>query len=830
MRVLLEDAKYALRALRRNPVLSAVAVLSLAIGIGANTAIFSLMDALLYRSLPVKAPERMVLLRAPDGWSGAVETSYGDAVSFSWPKYRALAEQTGGAFEGLLARFPFSASLATKSQTDSGRGEMVTGNYFDLLGVHPVIGRLIEEEDTRKLGGNPVAVLSYSYWTSRFGGDPGVLNQSVVVNGVPLTVVGVAQKSFRSVGAGESPEVFVPITLDGQLTPSWPAEVFDNPHAYWINVFGRLRPGVSRQQAALAVAPIWTRILESDIDSLPPRASRDKYRTKPLQLMAGGNGISSIRDEFELPLYLLMGMVGLVLLLACANVANLLLARAVARGKEIAIRISLGASRGRLVRQVLTESLILSLAGGVLALAVASWAGQAILALLPGDVMSGSLSPQIDGRVLLFTLAISIVTGVLFGSAPAWRATSPDVTPALKEGVAAPRGHARFRQSLVAGQIAISALLLVSAGLFTHSMRNLRTLDPGFRAGELTSFSVNPRLLGYKPDRTFRLFGDLERELRSAPGITGVSMAKWPLLTNTINQRSYEFEGHIDANGASTVLADNHVGPGFFSVVGMPMVAGREFRETDSASAPGVAVVNETFAKQYFPGRSPIGMHLTARRAKKVIEIVGVVRNSKNDDLREQPKPFVYLAAPQDWDPGPMTYYVRSHAAPEGIASSVRGIAHRLDPSLTVNGPQTVRQQILDSVFVDRMVAALATAFAVLATALAAIGLYGVVAWAVSRRRREIGIRMALGAAPGSIMRMVLGEVARLGLIGVAIAVPMWAAAGRLLRSLLFGVTERDPGTLLLAVAVLGAVAVIAGMVPAWRAARIDPISAIRSE
>jgi len=824
MRAWFLDARYAARALRRNPVLTAVAVLSLAIGIGANTAIFSLMEALLYRSLPVRAPERLVLLKSPGGWSGTVETSYGDAVSLSWPKYRALADQSSAVFEGLMARFPFAASIAARSQTDAGSGEMVTGNYFDLLGVRPALGRVLSEADTKTRGGSPVAVLSYGYWTRRFGGDPGVLNQSIVVNAVPLTVVGVTQKGFRSAGSGEAPDVFAPITLEGELTPAF-SPVFDNPHAYWVNVFGRLRDGVSREQAATRIAPVWARILQGDADRLPPRASREKYLKRPLELAAGGNGISAIRNDFEAPLYLLMGMVGLVLLLACANVANLLLARAAARGREIAIRMSLGASRGRLVRDALTESVLLSLAGGIGALAVASFAAQLIVRTLPANMSGAELVVEMDGRVLAFTFLVSVATGLLFGSAPAWRTTNPDVANALKAGANAPRGHARFRQTLVAGQIAISALLLVSAGLFAQSMRNLRTLDPGFRAGELVSFSVNPRLIGYSSDRSKRLFEDVGRELRAVSGVSAVTMAKWPMLAGMMDISGYEM-----VDGSTAAVSQNYVGVGFFGSIGMPLISGREFADGDAAGAPGVAIVNEEFVRRFLPDRSPLGVRLNTRRAKKPLEIVGVVKDAKSDDLKERTKPFIYLPEAQDGAAGPMTFYVRTRLEPGGLANSIRAIVGRLDSTLPVSGPQTVRQQIEDSVFLDRMISALALVFALIATTLAAIGLYGVVAWAVARRRREIGIRMALGAAPGSIVRMVLTEVAALAGVGIAIAIPLWVVSGRLVHSLLFGVTERDPSAFVLAVAVLAATAGAAGMVPAWRAARIDPSLAMRND
>jgi predicted permease len=424
---------------------------------------------------------------------------------------------------------------------------------------------------------------------------------------------------------------------------------------------------------------------------------------------------------------------------------------------------------------------------------------------------------------------VSIITGLLFGFVPALRATRADLTPMMKQGAAAP-GQARLRKALVSGQIAISALLLASAGLFVHSLHNLRSLDPGFRAGGLHSFSINPQLMGYPAERSRRLFTEFERALRETPGIAAVTTAKTSVLTGSVDTRSFEIEGYQPPPGTGITINTNWTGAGFFSAMGIPLVAGREFRESDRAGAPGVAVVNETFAKGFFEGANPIGKRLTLRRSREIFEIVGVVKDAKYDNLREEPRRFAYLPAAQDLNPGGVTFYVRTPLSGVDVGAAVRGIARRLDASMPVNGPQTVEQQILTSVFVDRMVAALASTFAVLATALAAIGLYGVIAWAVSRRRREIGIRMALGAEPGKVLRMVLADVVRLGLAGIVIAVPLWILSGRLLKALLFGVTERDPLTLAAALAVVLVAAVASGFVPAWRASRIDPNSAIRHE
>ena len=835
MRSFLYDLRFALRTLSKNPVFTVIALLSLGIGIGANTAIFTIMDRVILRALPVHDPNRLVLLSSPGPLSGFVQTNYGSEVSFSWPKYQQLRDATGDTFDALIARFPCQVNVVSQSQTEPGRAELVSGNYFEALGIRAALGRLIDSGDTRAVGGNTVAVLSHGYWIRRFGGSPAVLNQTITVNGHTLTIVGVTQAGFQSVGAGEAPLLFAPITIRPQMTPLW--NEFDNPHAYWLNIFGRLKPGVSREQAEAGAAVVWHRILESDLKLLANAGPdyRAKYPNKKLLLIPAAAGISSIRDDFSTPLYLLMGMVGLLLLIACANVANLLLARAAGREKEIAIRVSLGASRGRLIRHLLTESALLSLGGGVIGLLIASWAGSLMLGLAPADIPVAGIAADPDGRVLGFAFAISLVTGLLFGSVPALRATRPDVGPVLKEQASSlsSGGHARFRKALVVGQIALSVLLLASAGLFAHSLFNLNALNPGFRSDHVMTFAIDPLLSGYTPERALRLLNDLNRALPSVPGVSGASSAENPLLANAVDLGSFEIEGFQAPDGKRVTLHRNRIGPIFFNVMGIPLIAGREFRESDSGSGPRVAVVNESLAKKYFEGRDPIGRHVTvAGHGKKPVrmEIVGVVKDSKYDDLRETPKPFLYLAAAQAENPGAMAFYVRSTIAAESLAPVLRRVVRQFDPNLPVTGPKPLRSQIMESVFPDRMVAGLACVFAALATLLAAMGLYGVISWAVTRRRREIGIRMALGAHSGEVMRMIIVEVFWLAAIGVGIAAPLWIAAGRVFESQLYGVNARDPLTLAGSIAILSLVAAAAGFIPAFRAAHVDPSTAIRYE
>lgn len=833
MQSFLYDLRYAFRTLRKNPVLTSVALASLAIGIGANTAIFTLMDRVLLRSLPVRNPEQLVLLRSRGGWSGFVETSYGDGVSLSWPKYRMLRDRSAGIFDGLLARFPFRAGIATQGQSENVDGELISGNYFDVLGVRPALGRLLTGDDARTSGANPVAILSHAYWVRRFGSNPAVLNQTVAVNGRQLTIVGVAQAGFRSVGAGEAPSLFVPITMHAQLIPGFP-DLSENAHAYWINIFGRLKPGESPAQAEAAVAVVWHGIVAEDVKSISERATaafRAKYVARKLDLVPAATGISSFRDGFSTPLYLLMGMVGFVLLIACANVANLLLARAATREKEIAIRISLGAGWARLMRHAFVESVMLSLGGGIAGIFVSWWAGSLMLRLMPDSLPLAGVTSDPDGRVLTFTLAVSLLTGLLFGCVPALRSARPNIATALKEQTAnlSSGGHARFRKALVVCQIALSVLLLASAGVFAHSLFNLRNLNPGFRSDHLVTFSVNPALNGYKGERSIRVLEDIQRALPTVAGISQASMAKLPLLTGTSDIGAYDIEGFHPTDGKNPSLHRNRIGTGFFSLMGIPLLAGREFREGDVKGATLVGIVNESLVHRYFEGRNPIGLHIISGRKKTVnIEIVGIVKDAKYDGLREDPIPFLYLAAAQDDDPSMMNYYARTQMSTESVATPLRQMIQRVDANLPMEGPKSMRELIMESVFAERMVAALSLTFAGLATVLAAVGLYGVIAWAVTRRKREIGIRMAMGAHSSDIMRMILLEVLWLGLAGIVIAAPLWVAAARLLESQLYGVTSRDPWTLAASIAILSMVAAAAGFVPAFRAARVQPISAIR--
>jgi predicted permease len=808
-----------------------VALLSLGLGIGANTAIFSLMDQALLRSLPVKHPEQLVLFSANGPRRGRVNTSYGDTYTFSYPMYRDFRD-ANQVFSGVLARVPTNFSLSWHDQTERVYGDLVSGNYFDVLGVHAAIGRTFTQEDDRTLGAHPVVVLSHDYWKRRFGANPGVLNQTITLNAHSMTIVGIAQAGFRGVGVGEAPEVFVPMMMRSEMSPL--EKDLDDRRSMWLNIFGRLKPGVSLQQAEAAMNTFWKPILELEAKELNiSQRVRAQFLARHLSLLEGARGISGSPAQATAALMVLMGMVGLLLLIACANVANLLIARAVARQREISIRLAMGASRVRLIRQLLVESLLLALGGGLLGLLVAEWTGEALLKFLPTDPAMMGISSQPDGRVLLFALALSVVTGVLFGLIPSLQATRTDLASTLKDQasgvVGGGLGHLRLRKSLVVTQVALSLMLLIGAGLFARSLYNVKNIDAGFHTDHLISFAVQPSLNGYSQERMRSLFDRLQENIARRPGIRAASMAEIALLAGDNESGSIEVEGYTAKEDEDMNVAINKIGPGFFATLGIPLLAGRDFTNADGPKAPLTVVVNERLAKHFFGNGNPIGRRIHFRREKESLEIVGVVRDGKIVSLREKPQRCVYVPYTQA-QIGFMTFYARTTQEPSAVAQMLREEVRRQDPNLPMFNVITMEGQIDESLFTDRIVAVLSASFGALATLLAAVGLYGVMAYMVVRRTREIGIRMALGADRREVLRLVMREVAALAAVGIGIAVAASLAMGRLIQSQLLDVSARDPWVMGAAALALAAVALFAGFLPAWRATRVDPLTALRYE
>ena len=823
------DVRHVSRGLRKSPAFVAVVVLTLGLGIGANTAIFSLMDQVLFRSLPVRDPGSLVLLDGPGAFRGRTF----NAMTFSYPMYRDFRDRTQ-VFSGVLGRFPTSMTTVWRGRSERANGELVTGNYFEVLGVGPALGRVFNAADDQTPGAHPVAILSHGYWVRRFGADPSVLNQSITVNGHPMTIVGVAAPGFTGLQVGQAADVMVPMAMKAQMTPTW--NDLDNRRSRWLNIMARLGPGVSREQAATAMDVIYRQINEAELAEMSgvSETFRQRFLSKRLLVLPGHRGLSDLRNQFSTPLLVLMGMVGVVLLIACANIANLLLARTTARNREIAVRLALGAGRGRIVRQQLVESGLLALAGAALGLVLATWTGDLLLAALPGDPASLNLSSTPDLRVTAFAVTLSVMTALVFGLAPALQATRATVTAALKEEAGSVAGggrQARLRRLLVVGQVAMSMLLLAGAGLFARSLFNLKSVDPGFRVDNLIAFSIDPTLSGYDNTRVMSFYERMQNELAALPGVRGVSMSQSGMLTGNQWQMTVRVDGYIPREGEDMNPTIDGVAPRYFETMGIPLVAGRDFSDKDSAGAPRVAIVNETMAKYFFGNETAIGRRIGFGGSRETnIEIVGVMKDVRSLQLRDRAPRYVYILYRQAEGVTEITFYVRSTQDESSVATAVRQVAQRLDPNLPIYNMKTMAVQVDESLFVERMVAALSVAFGVLATLLAAIGLYGVMSYAVARRTREIGIRMALGAERGGVLRLVLREVAVLAGAGIVggVAAAFWLT--RQVQSQLFGVAPNDPMTLIVGSALLAAVALIAGYVPARRAASIDPIIALRSE
>ena len=829
MNTIWRDIRHSVRSLRKTPGFLIIVVLTLGLGIGANTAIFSLMDRVLLRPLPVHDPASLVLLDGPGAFRGRTL----NAMTFSYPMYKDFRDRNE-VFTGVLARVPLAMTAVWRGASERANGELVTGNFFEVLGVQPAVGRLFNAADDQTPGGHPIAVISYGYWQRRFGGDPAILNQTMIVNGHPLSIVGVSARGFTGIQVGQAADIMVPVMMKAQMTPTW--NDLDNRRSRWLTVMARLKPGMSRKQSEAAMNVIYRQINEQEIKNVPEvsESFRQRFGSKHLEVLPGYKGLSDLRRQFSRPLIVLMSMVGVVLLIACANVANLLMARTTSRYKEISLRLALGASRTRIVRQQLVESAVLAAAGTIVGLMMAWWTGSLLLASLPGDPAARSLSSTPDVRVMLFAGAVGILTVLAFGIVPAMQATWTTVTSALKEdsgSVAGGGRQARFRRFLVVAQVALSMLLLAGAGLFARSLYNLKTLDPGFRVDNMLVFSIDPSLSGYEGDRLTDLYRRMQDELSAVPGVRAVSMSETGALTGSQWSMTIRVDGYQPKEGEDMNPSVDGVGPRYFATMGIPIVSGREFTDRDVKAAAQVAIINETMAKYFFNGTNPVGRRFGFGRGKATdIEIVGVARDVRSLELRDVPPRFVYIPYAQDDSVTQLTYYVRAAQDNGSTATAIRQAAQRLDPKLPIFDMKTMEIQLDESLFVDRMVAVLSVAFGALATLLAAIGLYGVMSYAVMRRTREIGIRMALGAERGRVLWLVLKEVAIMTAVGIAggLSVAFWLT--RQVQSQLFGLAPNDPVTLTAASVLLALIAIGAGYIPARRATAIDPIVSLRGE
>ncbi|HYL62229.1 MAG TPA: ABC transporter permease [Candidatus Methylomirabilis sp.] len=846
-----QDLRFGLRMLRKSPGFSAVAILTLTLGIGANTAIFSLLDQVLLRSLPVKNPQQLVLLDMQGRYYG--NSSSGPSV-ISYPMYRDFQDHNE-AFSGMFCFRHFQGSLSSGGQAERIHGELVSGTYFNVLGVNAALGRTFTPDDDRIPNGEPLVVLSYSFWKQRFGGDPGILGKALLLNNHKLTVIGVAQPGFGGMEFDRPVSVFVPVMMQEGFLGQRDILALVDRRTKWIRAIGRLKPGITREQASASLQPLMHSVLEMEVRepgfSHASAYDREQYLKCWMNLVPGSAGFSYIRDDLRAPLWVLMALTGFVLLIACANLANFLLFRSTGRRKEIAVRLAIGASRSRIVRQLFVESSMLCWLGGFAGLALAFWADQALLVLYFPDAVSLGVSTAPDLRVLLFTLAVTCLTGVAFGLAPALQSTKPDLIGVLKdEAGAVVRGARRHgRRALVMVQVAVSLVLLVGAGVFLRTLANLRSVGPGFPVQRLIGFELNPWLNGYTLEQSKAFYQRLTEDLRTIPGVQSVGLATVRILDGDGWGAGLTVEGYLPPPAGGPVEASmNKISPNYFATLGVSVVAGRDFTESDSRpfephvdleEASPVAIINESFARHYFAGRDPLGRHIGFGGdpgTKTNMEVIGVVKDMKYTDLRENIPDQVflpYLAAGFNGQAG-MTVYLRTAGDPAPVMRAAREKVHELDANISVADMRTTEEEISESLSTERMVASLSSVFGFLATLLATIGLYGVMSYAVARRTREIGIRVVLGASSASVLRMVMREVFLLVGAGLAAGIPAAIAAARLgshwISSILFRVHAADAVTMAVAASLMAAVATLAGLLPARRASRVDPIVALRYE
>jgi predicted permease len=829
----MRNLRLAFRTLFKTPFVTVVAILSLALGIGANAAIYSLFNEMLLAPLPVPHPEQLVNLGGNTPSPGSHQCGLAGNCEwvFSYRMFRDLESQSGP-FSGIAGHVITQPNISYRGNTVNASAELVSGSYFPVLGVKPAVGRLFNVNDDDVPGAHPIVVLSHQYWTTQLGGDPSVIGQIIMVNGKPMTIIGVSAAGFEGTTLGNKPDLFVPLSMRGTISPGFNG--FDDRRRYWIYLFGRLKPGVTIEQASAQENTRYHSIInnvEAPLQKGVSASTMERFKAKKLALTDGRRGLSTLHQQTRMPLVLLFGITLFVLLIACANIANLLLARAANRSLEMAVRLSLGATRAQLLAQLLTESVLLAVLGGVAGLAVAWSTLHAIVAILPNTI-SSALSFSLSGTAIGFAGLLSMATGLLFGLFPALHSTRPDLVTALRDGsgkTSATRAATRFRTSLVTAQIALSMALLVSAGLFIKSLENIGRVSLGIDIENLVTFGVEPVLNGYSGVQSQQMFARMEREIGAIPGVRGVVAARVPVLAgdnwdNDVSVQGFAKTPDTDADGYY-----NAVGPDFFKNMGVALLGGREFTAADVAGAPRVAIVNEAFAKKFGLGANAVGKLMGEGDSLNRV-IVGLVKDARYSGVKQEMRPVYYLPYMQDTTVGSLWFYVRGAVPANTLMPEIRATVARIDRTLPIEGMKTMPQQIRDNVYLDRMISMLSAAFAALATLLAAIGLYGVLAYSVVQRTKEIGVRMALGANSSNIVTMVLRHVAVMTVVGATIGAVAAYGIGRGAQSLLFGLNGRDPLVMASSAVLLALVAMAAGSLPAWRASKVDPVQALRYE
>lgn len=834
------DVRYALRGLLARPGFTVVVVLTLALGIGANAGIFSIFHQILLRPLPVVAPQRLVLLSAPGPKQGNTSTGNEgrDEQVFSWPMWRDLqaSPEAQAMLTGIAAHRSFGASLAMGGQARGGDSVMVSGEFFSMLGVRPVLGRLFTPEDSDIPGEDRVVVLGHAYWQNDLGGDPDVVGKLLAVNGERLQIVGVAPPGFNGVGRGRTPLVYVPISL-AELAEPGRDPGFDNRRNHWTYLFARLRDGIDAEQATAAVNAPFQRLVrevEAPLQSGVSEAWMQRFLDKRLQLLPGDRGQSNMLAEARQPLRLLMAVTSLVLLVACVNVANLLLARGATRSGELAVRSALGASGLRIARKVLAEALALAMLGGLAGLFVAWITLNGVIALSPASEM-GMLSAELNAATVAYSLGIALITALLFGAMPAWQAWRAAPIEAIRgqsgRGTGG-RAAARFRAGLATTQIAFSMALLVVAGLLIQSLANISRLDMGMQVEQVATFRISPERSGYDLERTRALYAALEERLAAMPGVTAAAASVVPLLTDSNWDSNISVQGFDAGPDTDTNAWINIVGPDFPRTLSIPLLVGRDFATGDDQGRPRVAIVNQAFARKFQMGDDVIGKRMALGTGGELdIEIVGLVADAKYSQVKDEIPPQFYLPWRQaSFGTGSIGFYLRTDGQVESLLAAIPRVVAELDPNLPVSQIASLPMVVSENVFVDRLIGTLASAFATLATILAAVGLYGVLSFTLAQRTREMGLRLALGAAPMALRKLVFASVARMGLVGCALGLLAALALGNLAQALLFGVGAFEPLVTLGAVGALALVVALAGWLPARRAARTDPITALRYE
>jgi putative ABC transport system permease protein len=817
----LQDVRYALRALRSSPGFAAIAILSLALGIGANTAIFSLINAVILKTLPVSHPEELVQL--------VMKTEGG--TTFTNPIWEQVRERQD-VFSGAFAYSPIRLNLAGGGEVRNANTSWVSGDFFRTLGVHPLLGRTFTAADDKR-GCPVIGVLSYDFWQREYGGAADVFERRLTLSSHPVRIVGVAPPGFNGIQVGEAVEIYLPLCAEGTLVRENSA--LDKRANWWLWIFARRKPGIGKQQALARMNTLAPQLFAATMPSGYPPDAQKYHLNRRFDLLPGAAGYSSIRRDYTAALYALMAAVGVVLLIACANVANLLISRAAARRKEIAIRMAIGAGRGRLIRQLLTESLLLSSMGAVLGVLFAEWASRMLVRFLDTSNSTVVLDLSIDIRVLAFTMEVAVATGMLFGLAPAWQGVHVAPHSAMKanaRGVVESQARFGLGKMLVMVQVALSLVLLVGAGLMLKTFAKLATLDTGFDKNQVLLIRVDPRYASVPLDRRLPLYQELQQRLGAIPGVRSASFADITPVSGSDSNQIVHVEGYVPKSRKDMVVWINSISPGFFASMETPFIAGRDFNEHDTLHAPLVAVINESMARKFF-GSPLSAVGKTFRNGwneiSGPIQIIGVVKDTKYTSLRAEGEAIAYYPLsqlpPMRW----ANFVLRANGPAASLIPGVKAAVDEVNHDITLQF-RTLALQVDESLGRERLLATLSGFFGALALALAVIGLYGVMSYNVARRRNEIGIRMALGAEQARVLRMVLGEVAILIVAGLALGLAAAVSSTRLLASFLYRLEPNDPTTLVTACVVLAVSAVVAGLLPARRAAKLDPMTALREE